>query len=171
MAASEPAQQKRSRKYIIAVDESKHSANALQWALENVLNPNDELTILNVYETEPIVSIAAFNGHSITDLNVQLDEQTKKASEELVKGIAKQCEARGIKAYPKSIKGDAKHTIVELVNQQLPCALLISSRGMSGMERFFLGSVSDYCVHSCKTPVIVIRTSPAQEGASHKKST
>jgi len=36
---------------------------------------------------------------------------------------------------------------------------------MGSVKRWFLGSVSDFCVHNCHTPVIVVKEAP--EDAAH----
>lgn len=36
------------------------------------------------------------------------------------------------------------------------CALVLSGRSKSRLQRFFLGSVTNHCVHHCKIPVMVV---------------
>eukprot|EP00467_Chlorarachnion_reptans_P003634 CAMPEP_0114510674 /NCGR_PEP_ID=MMETSP0109-20121206/13936_1 /TAXON_ID=29199 /ORGANISM="Chlorarachnion reptans, Strain CCCM449" /LENGTH=120 /DNA_ID=CAMNT_0001690043 /DNA_START=926 /DNA_END=1288 /DNA_ORIENTATION=+ len=43
--------------------------------------------------------------------------------------------------------------------------LVIASRGLGAVKRFLLGSVSGYCVHNCKVPVLVVREEAKQLNA------
>ena len=53
--------------------------------------------------------------------------------------------------------GKAGEAIVGVTKSEGAALLVLGSRGMGYMRRTLLGSVSDYCVHHCKIPVIVCR--------------
>ncbi len=55
------------------------------------------------------------------------------------------------------MRGDAREELVFKTDQLKPSMFVIGSRGLGAIKRAFLGSVSDYCVHHCKCPVIVPR--------------
>jgi nucleotide-binding universal stress UspA family protein len=53
--------------------------------------------------------------------------------------------------------GKAGEAILEVTKSEGAALLVLGSRGMGYVRRTFLGSVSDFCVHHCKVPVIVCR--------------
>ena len=53
------------------------------------------------------------------------------------------------------LRGDPRDEIVKKIEQVKADSIIVGSRGMGSIKRFFIGSVSDYCVHNCKCTVIV----------------
>jgi hypothetical protein len=49
----------------------------------------------------------------------------------------------------------------------------MGSRGRGALKRTFLGSVSDYCVHHCDCPVVIVRgtesTSEFEQKRTHEE--
>ena len=74
--------------------------------------------------------------------------------------------------------GGAKYAIAEFVTETITdlqgkdasvkpnVILVMASRGMGQVQRWFVGSVSDYCVHNCPCPVVVVKS----EQAEHDKN-
>jgi nucleotide-binding universal stress UspA family protein len=46
--------------------------------------------------------------------------------------------------------------------------LVIGSRGLGTFKRAFLGSTSDYCVHHCQCPVIVVKQQQQEQKETMK---
>uniref|UniRef100_A0A7N2QXX5 UspA domain-containing protein n=1 Tax=Quercus lobata TaxID=97700 RepID=A0A7N2QXX5_QUELO len=53
--------------------------------------------------------------------------------------------------------GDPKVAIYEAVEKLNIQLLVLGSHGRGAIKRAFLGSVSNYCVHNVKCPVLVVR--------------
>ena len=69
----------------------------------------------------------------------------------------KLCKDAGIKdCMVDVLHGDPRHVICEAVEDMHAATLIVGSRGM-GKHGGTLGSVSDYCVHHCRCPVVVVR--------------
>ncbi len=67
-------------------------------------------------------------------------------------------------------KGDVRDEIVDCVESCGADLLIIGSRGLGAIKRAFLGSTSDYCVHHCHCPVVIVKMPPSAKGAaSHGK--
>ncbi|KMS94750.1 hypothetical protein BVRB_015640 [Beta vulgaris subsp. vulgaris] len=54
-------------------------------------------------------------------------------------------------------EGDPKEEICKAVEQVHMDMLVIGSRGLGGIKRAFLGSVSDYCAHHAGCPVLIVK--------------
>ena len=53
--------------------------------------------------------------------------------------------------------------ICERANDVDACAVIMASHGKGRFREFFIGSVTNYCLHRCKKPVIVYRSPPAKD--------
>ncbi|CAO2177192.1 unnamed protein product [Urochloa humidicola] len=53
--------------------------------------------------------------------------------------------------------GDAKEMICEAAEKRNVDLLVLGSHSRGPIQRLFLGSVSNYCVHHCKCPVLVVK--------------
>ncbi|KAJ3024747.1 UNVERIFIED_CONTAM: hypothetical protein HDU68_007824 [Siphonaria sp. JEL0065] len=56
-----------------------------------------------------------------------------------------------------SLAGRPKQTLVAQVNEMMPNALIMGSRGQFTLSRSLLGSVSDFCASHCKVPVVIVK--------------
>lgn len=54
-------------------------------------------------------------------------------------------------------EGDARDCIVDLASELTVDLVVMGAKSKSKLKRALLGSVSDYCVHHCACPVLVIR--------------
>lgn len=54
-------------------------------------------------------------------------------------------------------RGEIRDEIVDYVEDSKSNLLIIGSRDMNALKRTFVGSTSDYCVHHCHCPVLVIK--------------
>lgn len=145
------------RKVLLAIDGSKNSEAALAWYLQHMKFPNDELTLVTIFTppSELVISDADIwaDSSSIAKLD---DEASKRVQSFIDKSVAK-CKENDI--TPKVlIQKDAspKYTLTKLANSGSYDALVLGQRGLNAVERVFLGSTSDYCVHHAKIPVIVV---------------
>lgn len=55
-------------------------------------------------------------------------------------------------------RGEVRDEIVDYVESVKADLLVIGSRDLSTLKRTFIGSTSDYCVHHCHCPVMIIKT-------------
>jgi nucleotide-binding universal stress UspA family protein len=70
--------------------------------------------------------------------------------------ISKRLEADGVTAETVLQEGAPGPSIVDGV-EALKCdTVVVGSRGMGDFKRLLLGSVSDYAVHHCKVPCLVV---------------
>ncbi|MCO5575098.1 hypothetical protein L7F22_028895 [Adiantum nelumboides] len=154
------------RKVAIAVDLSDESAYAVQWAVANYLRPDDSVVVLHVQAT----SILYGADWGATDQSVDTsDEEAQQTIESNFDTIT----SNKVAALAKPIS-DAKipfkiHIVKDHDMKERVCleverlgvnAVIMGSRGFGAAKKPYkarLGSVSDYCVHHCDCPVVVVR--------------
>jgi len=54
--------------------------------------------------------------------------------------------------------GDAKSAVPQKVKELEVGTLVLGSRGLNAIERWFLGSFSDYCLKHVNCAVVVVKT-------------
>ena len=85
------------------------------------------------------------------------------------------------KIYPKVEKAGLKYTCEIVAYEadttsvgEIGCeravdsnaaAVIMAAQGKGRIKEFFVGSVTNYCLHRCKVPVIVFRVGEANEGS------
>ncbi|CAI5535303.1 unnamed protein product [Closterium sp. Naga37s-1] len=126
---------------------------------EEVIVPEDHVTLLNVRPTRATIlptrtDLSASSGGQGDD-----DDGYMLAMEQILNDVIHKAHERfpGLKVDKAIKSGDPKNLILDEVVIRDAAALVMSSRGLSPVQRTFLGSVSDYCSRNAECPVIVVR--------------
>ncbi|GBG69257.1 hypothetical protein CBR_g3955 [Chara braunii] len=144
---------------VVAVDQGEESMYALLWALDFVVEPKDRVHLLHVQAPSPFFATPQqVPGYYIS---AEVSEALRRQEEEISRGVLSKaktmCEKKNVQPIKEVTMGDARECIVDAVAQLKANLLVIGSHGYGALKRAFLGSVSDYCVHHCKCPVLVVR--------------
>ncbi|KAJ0038975.1 hypothetical protein Pint_21981 [Pistacia integerrima] len=147
------------KKVMVAIDESDCSHYALKWALETLGDTisNSQFIIFTAQPADFIYVYASTYGAAPPDLITSMQENQKKAAIALLNRAKEICTQHGIEAKTLTEAGNPKEVIcatAEKLNVQL---LIVGSHSRGAIKRAFLGSVSNYCVHNAKCPVLVVR--------------
>ncbi|KAG2583571.1 universal stress protein A-like protein isoform X2 [Panicum virgatum] len=158
MAARAP-QLGQGQRVMVAVDESECSRHALEWALRNLaptLAP--PLLLLTVQPLVPLgyVSAASF-GAPPPELIKSMQDQQRELTRALLDKAKAICAEHGVPVETIVEVGDPKEMICEAAEKKNVNLLVLGSHSRGPIQRLFLGSVSNYCVHHCKCPVLVVK--------------
>ncbi|CAN6457821.1 unnamed protein product [Victoria cruziana] len=160
------------RKIAIAVDLSDESAYAVKWAVQNYLRRGDTVILLHV---RPTGVLYGADWGSI-DLAVDTDEESQQKLEDdfdaftttKATDLAQPLVEAQIPFKIHIVKDhDMKERLCLEVERLGLSAVIMGSRGFGASKRTSkgrLGSVSDYCVHHCVCPVVVVRYPDDKEG-------
>ncbi|XP_071930395.1 universal stress protein PHOS32-like isoform X2 [Coffea arabica] len=161
------------RKIAIAVDLSDESAYAVKWAVQNYLRPGDAVILLHVRPT----SVLYGADWGSVDLSVTDEESQQKMEDDFdnltttkANDLAQPLVEANIPFKIHIVKDhDMKERLCLEVERLGLSAVIMGSRGFGAARRSTkgrLGSVSDYCVHHCVCPVVVVRYPDEKDGAS-----
>ncbi|MCD7453312.1 Universal stress protein phos32 [Datura stramonium] len=164
------------RKIAIAVDLSDESAYAVKWAVQNYLRPGDAVILLHVRPTSVLygadwgaidVSVDTANEESQQKLEDDFDNFTTTKSNDLAQPLVE----GNIPFKIHIVKDhDMKERLCLEVERLGLSAVIMGSRGFGASKRSskggMLGSVSDYCVHHCVCPVVVVRYPDDKDGVA-----
>eukprot|EP01025_Chloroclados_australasicus_P016324 TRINITY_DN1814_c0_g1_i2.p4 TRINITY_DN1814_c0_g1~~TRINITY_DN1814_c0_g1_i2.p4 ORF type:complete len:156 (+),score=15.35 TRINITY_DN1814_c0_g1_i2:696-1163(+) len=151
------------RKIVIPVDNTLESERACRWAVENLYRQNDEVHLLHVI---PRLQVAAVYGAPPIDF---LPNQDPQAYERLIENAEKFLSQRFVSMFDSISVQPILHIIKSEVDtdsiggvvcrkaEELEaCAVVMAKHQKSKVTEFFLGSVTNYCMHRCRIPVVVV---------------
>ncbi|XP_010035642.2 universal stress protein PHOS34-like isoform X1 [Eucalyptus grandis] len=162
-----------SRKIAIAVDLSEESAFAVRWAVQNYLRPGDAVVLLHVRPTSVLYGAdwgavsSQPAGHVSGEESEKLESDFDSLTTTKVGDLAQPLVEADFPFKIHIVKDhDMKERLCLEVERLRLSAMIMGSRGFGAARRASkarLGSVSDYCVHHCICPVVVVRF-PEEEG-------
>jgi len=144
------------RRILVAVDESEESMYALKWAVDYLhLDPTD--TLILCYSRKTYEGLGGPGFVLTPDVLISLEKYQDRVTEAVMQQARDICSGSPAKVQEKIVKGDARDALCEAVKKMGADFLVIGSHGYGTLKRTFLGSVSDYCAHHAKCPVMIIK--------------
>lgn len=86
-----------------------------------------------------------------------LSIQNRKESHSLLHYYVDILKHQGFNAKAIALRGDPRDELVRKVKELHADTLILGCRGLGMVKRALLGSLSDYCVHHCECPVVVVK--------------
>ncbi|XP_039025734.1 universal stress protein PHOS32-like isoform X1 [Hibiscus syriacus] len=166
------------RRIGVAVDLSEESAFAVRWAVQDYIRAEDAVLLLHVSPTSvlygadwgPLPHTPQSPGTPQSQKQLEDDFDAFTASK--VADLAKPLKEAGIPFKIHIVKDhDMRERLCLEVERLGLSAVIMGSRGFGAEKRGSdgkLGSVSDYCVHHCVCPVVVVRCPEDKEGGNGK---
>ncbi|ESQ48847.1 hypothetical protein EUTSA_v10021565mg [Eutrema salsugineum] len=158
------------KRIMVAIDESDSSFYVLQWVIDHfssllatTLAEGGLLTVIHVQS--PFQHFTAFPAgpgsatavYASSSMIEAVKKSQQKASAALLSRALQMCRAKQIRTETLVLEGDAKDMICQAVEQMHVDLLAVGSRGLGKIKRAFLGSVSDYCAHHAKCPILIVK--------------
>lgn len=132
---------------VVGFDGSDHSTSALRWAAEFALARHRGLLVVTVWQLAPVRSAA------IMWADYQAEAHTRAESAASMVAL----EYPGLAVSTMVRNGNPGHSLAEAAAEVDACALVVGSRGLSGIASMFLGSTSRTALHHHnRNPVVVV---------------
>ncbi len=140
---------------LVPTDFSPIADNAMKYAMDMAKATNSNLMLVNMYQI-PI----SFS--EVPLVTISLDELRKFSQNKLasVKHDIETITGGEIHVYTESILGEVSYEIEKLCERLHPYAVIVGTRGVTGIGKFFLGSNTQSIVEHVNTPVLVIPPGP-----------
>ncbi len=152
------------KKILVPVDFSELSPAVIQAAVEIGEIRNAEVKVLHVAK-EPNYSSYYGDGYtSNTTLPDQLREDTRARIESQLEDMARKVPAR-VKVKTTVLWGNPVKEIVQEAKSGNFDLIVMATHGRKGLNRFFIGSVTEEVIRRAPCPVLAIRAKVAKERA------
>ncbi|KER06489.1 Universal stress protein YxiE [Marine Group I thaumarchaeote SCGC AAA799-E16] len=136
------------KKILVGLDGSKNSIRALSNAIQLAKQTHSSIIGLFVVQAFP------------TDMGLMITlrgERKGKNYKHYVRIAKSMCTKKGVTFLDVIEYGEEGRKIVSFANKNKIDVIVIGSRGMGKLREVFLGSTSNYVVHSSKIPVLIIK--------------
>ena len=150
-------------KMLVCTDGSEQSQKALEKSLIFAQGPAvSEVGIIHVYDGKMDLSASAWGGrdYSVTEEDLkrlrQMHEEQKEIRKNILDKAIKLFEEKNIKAITILEEGHPSHVIVDVAAEKGYDIIVIGSRGLGGLKKLFLGSVSNSVAQEAKNCCVVI---------------
>lgn len=147
-------------KLLVCTDGSEHSKKALDKAAEIAGGCKvTDVVVMHVYDNMQDISIFAgdFSNTEQVERFRQAMENHKEEKKKYLDDAVKYLADRGIKARSILKEGHPSHTIVNTSNEEEIDMIIIGSRGLGGLKKLFLGSVSNAVIQEAKCSVLTVK--------------
>jgi len=146
-------------KILICIDGSESSQKALEEAAVIARGCNVvESAIIHVHNPSLDATFPYHEGITAEQMQSfqKMMEEQKKERKKLLSKAAKFLEDKNIKARTILKEGHPSHTIVNVAKEEGFDMIIIGSRGIGGLKKFFLGSVSNAVVQEAENCSVLV---------------
>jgi len=136
---------------IVPTDFSPIATNAMNFATDMAMGINASVLLLHVYQVPVSVSEVPVVLMSADDLKKSCDEKLEEAKQSL-----SHITSGKLKIYTESRLGDIVDELEGLCKHIQPFAVVMGTKGATGLERILFGSTALTAIRHLKWPVIVV---------------
>ncbi|MEM3087410.1 MAG: universal stress protein [Halobacteria archaeon] len=134
-------------KILVAVDGSAHALRAAKMAARIARSTGSPLTAVMVVEPP----------RAPLEYLQELRVEVRKMAEKTLRRVEEQARRDRVAVKTRVVEGHVPTQILKFAEKGKFDLLVVGSRGLSGIGRLFLGSVSGAVVQHAKTSVLVVR--------------
>lgn len=137
------------------------SSTAFEWILAKLIRPGSrkdfQLLLLHVQVPDEDGFNDMDSLYATGDDFKNIQHEDKMRGIHLLQYFVKRCNDVELPCKAWIKKGDPKEIICKEASRVHPDVLVVGSRGLGGLQRLFVGTVSEYCTKHTTCPVLVIK--------------
>jgi nucleotide-binding universal stress UspA family protein len=136
---------------VVGTDGSPAADRALEEAIEIAQRDGAKLHLVTAFPDPAVIRERVTSG--ATSVQVNLSE----VADSVLTRAAERAEEKGIPAETYASESDPAEAILEVAKAQDADLIVVGSRGLSGIQRFLLGSVSSKVSEHAACSVMIVR--------------
>lgn len=145
----------------VAVDGSANSRRAAEFAAKLALRLGSRLTVLTVVEPPKVPRLVTMDPRLLPDYPGMIDslrEASEAQGRQLLGDLRNLVRSStGLEPDARLEMGPVRETLLQIVSKLRPDLLVVGTRGMTGIRRLIVGSVSEAMVRYAPCSVVVVR--------------
>nr|GMD47719.1 universal stress protein YxiE-like isoform X1 [Ipomoea batatas] len=149
---------------LVGIDDSEESFHALNWILHKFFWKSDYPAAMNgselvgdlvtiVHVMEPWPHNSVLGGPAAESVSRTQEQDAAR----ILARASEMCRDKMVKAKTLIVEGDPKNVICQMTEEMAVDIVVVGSRGLGQIKRALLGSVSDYCAHHARCPVLIVK--------------
>jgi nucleotide-binding universal stress UspA family protein len=150
-------------KILLATDGSEEAQLALSTAIDLANSTNSELHVVTVSPWNPDPAYATHEVSFRWETYEEVSEAIGKEAQQILDDQVKKIKEAGGSFQQAHLRGGRKDQEIVRLAEEIGAGLLVmGSRGLGGVRRTLMGSVSDSVVRHAHCPVLVVRKKKEQ---------
>ncbi|KAF0249781.1 MAG: UspA domain-containing protein [bacterium] len=138
---------------LVPIDFSEHSKKSLAYAMELATLYHAKLQLLHIIDTPIYPAFYVVDQLATTSIAVNIKTRVLDNLSTLLKGLGES----KIVSETYAIEGRAAMDIARFATEHQSDLIVIATHGLTGVERFLLGSVTEKVVRIAKSPVFTVK--------------
>jgi nucleotide-binding universal stress UspA family protein len=145
------------KKILVALDGSPLAEKGLESAVSTAKqNPGSTLVLLTILEVSALGEGLTYGGLAYNQLQSQVNQALEEVSQKYMDNLVTKFKSEGIDMQVEIGRGGAAEGIVNYAAENQIDLVVITTRGRSGLGKFFLGSVASKVISTSPVPILVI---------------
>jgi nucleotide-binding universal stress UspA family protein len=136
---------------VVGTDGSDHADRALDEAIAIAVRDGAALHIVTAFPDPAMIREKITSGATAYSVNLS------EVADSVLTRAAARAQERGVKAQTHAHETDPAEAILEVASAQNADLIVVGSRGLSGIKRFLLGSVSSKVSEHASCSVMIVR--------------
>ncbi|MBI3638830.1 MAG: universal stress protein [Thaumarchaeota archaeon] len=146
------------KKILLAIDKSGYKDKATAYAITLAKSLDAELTVIHVIGKSSLGATADVLGYYRGGKLRVFQEALKKDAEKLLDRVVRAGENEGVVVHQQVLIGSPiKKIILDYAKNHKMDLIVIGTKGMTGIEKFLMGSVANDVIAYAHCPVLAIR--------------
>ena len=136
---------------VVGTDGSEPAERAVREAIGIATRDGAQLHIVTAFHDPAMLRERIASGASTVNINLQ------EVGDNVAARAVREAEAAGVKVTSSSHEGDPAEAILDTASEQNADLIVVGNRGLSGIQRFLLGSVSQKVSEHAACNVMIVR--------------
>ena len=151
--ALQEGERRKARSIVVGTDGSKPADEAVRQATDMASREGARLHLVTAYPDPQILrertTGTGGGAYTIVDL--------REVAESLVQRAARDALSKGVEVETHVREGQPAEVIIDVANQEQADLIVVGSRGLTGIKRYLLGSVSSKVSEHAPCSVMIVR--------------